>query len=437
LATLKLDATLQRDSGPLGALFDRQTERKPIQGILAGSNLYVLLLHLIPNGATASAVGPSSEAWIAHRCLTSPAPFSPTTARRFLSLELPLAGFEEWLGLKSIIVRKSQSSITARYVPPRKPKWRLKVGNLLVKFELSHPPPAKYASASFRETPSLVFELKAAVDLDEALSLLIRLQDLLILFTDFDRPPEFPTLRATRDGPPIRLYYTRLRGRSEQLHWHHCWMRFPELNEYFGKAAENWLDKQATIGPGLNLYFASRREQLYAEHRFATLVWGLESLHRRVYPAQPNTALQIKIDRIVEQIERPKDKKWARSQLQGARESTLATRLRDIFEKLPLDFDPAKMETFTQEVAHRRNDLSHFGGMRDIDGYDAFIDQVMRFNEALDLFYHAILLIEIGIPKTAITWWFMNGFRSYQIGQSLKVAGIPLRKANSSKTKTA
>jgi hypothetical protein len=74
------------------------------------------------------------------------------------------------------------------------------------------------------------------------------------------------------------------------------------------------------------------------------------------------------------------------------------------------------MESFTQEVAHRRNELSHFGGMRHTDGYESFIRQVLRFNEALDLLYHATLLLRIGIPETTITWWFMEGFRSYAIG---------------------
>jgi hypothetical protein len=430
---LKLEAFLARGkSGPLGALFRRRGESRLIQGMLAGSNLYVLLSELIPNGANASSVGPSSEAWFAHRCLASPAPFSPKTEPSFGSIELGLAGYEEWLHLKSIIVTKSKSSVMARYVRPRQLKWKLSTGSLHLKLGVSHPMPGEYATASFHEVPSLLLERKTVVGLEDALALLLRIQDLLVLLTDCDRKPEFPTLRATPNSPPIRLFYTRLPDTSEQLRWHQCWIRFPQLVDSFGDVVESWLAKHSSIGPGFNLYVASRRDQLYGEHRFATLVWGLESLHRRTYPASDNKALQAKIHRIVAQIARPKDKKWAERQLEGAGEPTLATRLKDLFRQLPLKFDQARMESFTQEVARRRNELSHFGGMRHTDGYESFIDQVLRFNEALDLLYHATLLLQIGIPETTITWWFMEGFRSYAIGEILKAAGIPLVKPKSS-----
>jgi hypothetical protein len=62
IASLMLDATLPRGRlGPIGAIFRREEDGRPIQGMLAGSNLYVKLAELIPNGANASAVGPSSE----------------------------------------------------------------------------------------------------------------------------------------------------------------------------------------------------------------------------------------------------------------------------------------------------------------------------------------------------------------------------------------
>ncbi len=45
---------------------------------------------------------------------------------------------------------------------------------------------------------------------------------------------------------------------------------------------------------------------MYPEHRFASLVWGLESLHRRMAAPIDDTPLRAKIKRIVDQIQNPK-----------------------------------------------------------------------------------------------------------------------------------
>ena len=261
----------------------------------------------------------------------------------FTVVELPLTGFEPWLRLKSIAVTKSESSVTARYVRPRQPKWKLTIGTLQLKFGLTHPHPDKYSSVSFRELPKLVLNLNQALSIDDIITLVTRIQDLLTLFTDSDRDLAFPTLLTGRDGVLVRLYYTREAGRSDQLHWHHCWIKFSQLED-FGGMFESWIGKHESIGPGFSLYTASRRHKLSVEHRFATLMWGLESFHRRAYNAPDNIALKNKICRIISQISKPKDKKWAQYQFASAGELPLATRLAEIFKRLPLEFEAGKIK---------------------------------------------------------------------------------------------
>ena len=60
--------------------------------------------------------------------------------------------------------------------------------------------------------------------------------------------PDFPTLRVTPNSASIRLFYTRLPDTSEQLRWHQCWIRFPQLVDSFGDVVETWLVKHSSIG---------------------------------------------------------------------------------------------------------------------------------------------------------------------------------------------
>ena len=287
-------------SGPWAAIFDQGVIERPICGILAGRDEYVRLTELQSNGARASSRGPSNENILADRCLLSRTPFSPDAELRFRSLRFSLQGYEEWLGLRSIKVAVGRRSLTARYVRSHQYKWKLSLGKLSLEFDLRHPIQGSWSKISLTELPHLRISVNQQVDLHKTLDLARRIEDLITLLTDSDRGLNFPYLEAIGHSSPIKIYYTRLEHPQEEVVQHKCWTWFPNISGNFGSIMEKWFSKHEFFGPGFHLYLGSRRRtQLYPEHRFASLVWGLESLHRRVSSAGESTALDEKIKRIL------------------------------------------------------------------------------------------------------------------------------------------
>jgi hypothetical protein len=151
---------------------------------------------------------------------------------------------------------------------------------------------------------------------------------------------------------------------------------------------------------------------MYWEHRFASLMWGLESLHRSLVPTKENIAQAAKVTRIVAQIARANDRKWAERHLPRQSDPTLATRIFELLSTLPLGFHKGELVGFAQKCAARRNDVSHFGGVREPGDYNDFIQDIVKLSGAVDIFYHALLLQIAGVSEERIAWHFLHGLNA-------------------------
>ena len=85
------------------------------------------------------------------------------------------------------------------------------------------------------------------------------------------------------------------------------------------------------------------------------------------------------------------------------------------------------MSAFAKHCADRRNDVSHYGGMREPGTYEKFLSDIIKLNEAIDFLYHAKILQLIGLPDEQIRWWFLDGFHSYRIRKTLEDVGLTLK----------
>ena len=124
--------------------------------------------------------------------------------------------------------------------------------------------------------------------------------------------------------------------------------------------------KRDAFGPGFYLYLGTRRGiKLDIENRFVNLVFGLEAFHRRKYPPSSETKLDAKIERIVAEVSRAKDKKWLADVLDRAKDPPpLGQRLYVTLREVPLGLDETRLKNFCEVCGKLRNDISHFGGQR-------------------------------------------------------------------------
>ncbi len=165
--------------------------------------------------------------------------------------------------------------------------------------------------------------------------------------------------------------------------------------------------------------------QLYAEHQFIMLIWGIEAYHRKKYGSTRSCSIEKKVARILEQITDPKDQKWLARSLQHAAEPNLAQRIFETIMEVPLDLDLKRVRKFAEGCAKDRNDMSHFGEHRDERrAYSEFVLALHRKSEALSHLYHLLILSEIGVDQTVLRNWFDQGFRSYPRRSALVEVGL-------------
>ena len=79
---------------------------------------------------------------------------------------------------------------------------------------------------------------------------------------------------------------------------------------------------------------------------------------------------------------------------------------------LPLGFHKAELVGFAERCAARRNDVSHFGGVRRLGDYNDFVQDIVKLSGAIDVFYHALLLQIAGVPRDRIAWYFLHGLNA-------------------------
>lgn len=427
---LDLDAHLpdrgERKS-PLDRVLRRGAPVAPIAGILAGTDERVWLNEVVGNGASLHTKGPSSERFFAHQALVSSAAVWTKAQRRFTRLELPLEGFEEWVGLEGPEVNETRRTVQARYVKTPSKQWRLSAQTLeFSKWIQSKAPGMRHSNLSLNEQATLkLIRPAAAWSIDEAVTITGQVEDLLILLTDSNLGLAFPRLRAKARGPVTKLYYPRLERGQEPVTWHRSWVTYPACRDDFGSLIDRWLMLHREYGPGIHLYLGNRRgPQMYAEHQFASLVWGIEAFHRTASPSRENAALEAKITRILDGIPKAKDRQWAERMLRRKSEPALADRIAELVTSLGLNLAPGEVQAFAARCGQRRNDLSHFGGSREHGGDETFTDEIKLLIDALSLFHHALLLKTAGLPDVHIHRQFRGGTNAYRSSKVLEAVGI-------------
>ncbi|MEO6218308.1 MAG: HEPN domain-containing protein [Sphingomonas sp.] len=430
-AELDLDATLiiTGSEDPVLRIMTRSSVEGAICGFLIDANKHVWLSDLSSNGGSLGGMGPARERLIADQCLVSREAFTPGAEPRFRWVDLPLDGFEEWLGRGNINVKSGRRRITADYARQKTLRWQAGAMPVELHRALEGDGGTGVTDINWRERSFLRLGFpKADLTIDQAIERAQRIEDLLVILADCNKGLDFFRLRRSRSGKPVQLYYARGgRSATDKVSWHKAWVRFEACADDFGDIVAAWLAKYEIYGPGFHLYLGNRRGQpLYPEHRFASLIWGLEALHRSMHPAESNAAQAAKVQRILEQIDKKKDRDWAERFLPAVSEPPLANRLQDLFSMLDLGIDRKQLAEFAQRCAARRNDVSHFGGVREPGGYDAFLDDILDLSRAIDLLYHALLLHLIGVPSRMVKHRLTGGLHSHAARQVLAHCGLDI-----------
>jgi hypothetical protein len=403
-----------------------------IQGRLKNKSECVLLSGVYNNGGKAAFGGISFEKYSATTCLIGAQEF-PTAGEeiQFDGLRIPLTGFEDWLCMSAIDTIRTKRKLTSTYKTQKNIEYTLGDGSKLsIEFDLLGPffGQSKSHNLSITEKIDLKYLSKNRKSTSDMRKYFSSISDLFLVLTGSDFSMEWPviTIEQKKSTPKsYQLYFLRSRTSAAPPVRHGSWLTFPDIRETFGQLFQQWQTKWKDLGPGMSLYLGTRRGmQLYVEHRFVNLIWGLESLHRTLNKNAPPTKLEKKVQRILAEITLPKDKKWLEEKLEHSAEPSLQERLVECIKTLSLPIHSKSINDFCKECAHKRNDISHFGGQRIPGSYDAFLQKIYSLNEALTHLYPAILLKECGIDDKLLNNVFTNGRMALRIQRTFKEVGL-------------
>ncbi len=426
---LELHGTLPNELGAFSILARKPIDRsKAIQGILKGSGKRVLLSGLYPNHGQFRSNGISYEGFVATNCLIGDSPFPCGKEVAIRRLEIDLTGYEEWLGMGSITVNRTRSTIRATYKEPKDITYRLDTGRITIKYGCHGPYFGSHRKRdlSLSQNASLVYSPGKAVTLSEVKTQFGLFADLFILLTGSEYCIDWPLIAGGKDT--YKFYFLKPRTSAKAPDWRECCTMFLELRNNFGELFSAWRRKRERIGAGVFLYFGTRRGLTqYAEDRFVNLVRGIESFHRKRHPqgteaAKPKPTEQI--TRILDSIGNEADRAWLEKRLLPKASPALSTRIFETFRAVPIGLKEGLLRQFAIDCARIRNDLAHYGGQREGGNYGQFVIAVDKKGDALSYLYHALLLHEIGVSESIINRWLYDSYQSPVIKQSLFEVGL-------------
>ncbi|MGJ3702656.1 HEPN domain-containing protein [Variovorax sp. AFSI2.2] len=405
---LELDGMFAESGHPWKVILEDQHDAlkdRVCWGLLKKNSQYVRLNGLLKNGGSARSRGISYVIYVVEACLVAGGPFPDSDIGNDVrELEVDLAGFENWISRGELQPTKTRRTLSVKHTTTKPTRYKLDDGALEFRSDILGPaiPQIRRHSVELKTLHSVSWAPRKPMTLVAAIERYRALQDLLILLTGSDRTLEWPTVTLGTTRHPATAYFHRIGGKSEPPGIHQLFTFFEQLAPKFGELYQCFIEMRRDIGPGIFLYLATRRGMtFYVEHRFASLVWGLESLHRRS-KADQRTALDEKIARILEAVQ-PRDKRWLRGRLAFAGEPSLEERLFDLFSSLllPMDVQEEKIRTFAKRCADVRNLISHFGGRRDADS-ESLTMEAQELSEVLGFIYHLLLLQKLGIESARL-----------------------------------
>ena len=390
-------------------------------GLTVEKSQGIFLIGIRPGETRFMVGGLSSQQLIADYCLVgSPELSRMKQVKNLKYVALDLSGLEAWLGQGSIDV-----VVTKRSVATRTTRQTRQVYNLHGREKLEISRRLKYVPLSKQRMYNLhlveqvsLIHRKFLKSIEDAVAAYQQLIDFLALFVDRDKDLSWPTVGL--QNLHCKVYFKRNRPSDTQIRMVDCWLLLSNLNPVFGEVFAAWISKRKELGPGIYMYLGLKRGiPVYSENRFMNMIYGLEALHRSSWSSKGDIALLAKIARILDGVKLSKDKRWLKNHLKNAHEPSLAVRLCDIFETLPLPISKQRLRNFSIRCAKLRNDISHFGTTREESGYDQFINGLLKAAAALEVLYLLKIFELIGISEPLIKGLFEHSYKSFQLKMTL------------------
>lgn len=396
-----------------------------VVGLINRGQEHVRLEELSLAGLSFGSAMSASQSLKARMCVRGPRLIATLPPNRFCTaLRLSLAGLEDWLKPEQAHVESNDAGLIARIPYFRENTFDVDGTEIRIGAESNYNFQNGVNHITLQQEGYLTYTPRSPMTLDEVREIVRQIEDLLVLVTDCERTLGFPVVRVDQTEHWHRVTYETLHRPQREIVWSDLWTDFPSLLPSFGQLAKNWFSKSPKFGPGFHLYLGNRRGvRLFVEHRFSSLVWGLEAFHRNIGIQTNRPALTEKIARILNAVE-TRDRRWLTRVLRTAGEPSLAQRLFEVLEPLPIGLNKNELRNFAKRCADERNLISHFGGRGTEHTYETHVRRWATMIYALDVLYHARILQELGFEEAELHRIFWQIPASGRIRHVLALNGL-------------
>lgn len=229
--TLDLDALLtdlSRVPPSVAVSDDPQLRGRRILGKLKDSNKRVLLCDLLRRGGRFASSNISFEGFRALHCLVGEQDFPRKLSDlSFSYVDVDLKGFEEWLRLGSIRVKRSKRTLQAKYHHPKRIDYPLDNGKLALIYDLFGPRfgDRREDTLNLRESVTLRIRQNKKVTITETTEYYGLLNDLFILMTDSAYGLGWPTV-AVRNRQHYTLFFQKITSNDAAPRYFECLTNF-------------------------------------------------------------------------------------------------------------------------------------------------------------------------------------------------------------------
>lgn len=439
LSSLSLNGAFTKEGDILAMFdFDELPEDAFIAGVLRSDARKVLLTGLRRGNRKFIAGGITHEEYTATHCLVGEIDeCSGFKDLHFSCVSMGLESYEDWLGYKLIDTREVGNSLLVKVDLPDAISFRVNDDIEIVfngKYLGSWGPAEQGRNLSLSAGIDWELHFNKPVLMKDAEHYFRVVSEFLMLLSGSGCNPDWPVLSNVRDErvSRVKLYFLREKQEVKRAKFHDGFVYFKDIKAIIGQLFERWMILREAMGPGAYLFFlALTPGRLYIEHLYASMVWGMERYHRKLYGNS--------IARNSEQIERQlqaidtlsmlksRQRKALKEFVSRDVEPSLKDRLICLIKDLPVYFEQRSLDEFCDACARRRNDISHFGGYREQATEEAMSDFYRELQDKIFVLTHlyaSVLLKAIGVPDIMINNYFYNWRKSGWLKRHFESAGL-------------
>lgn len=361
----------------------------------------------------------------------------------FKSIDLPMGNLDNWHTPGNVSLEGDRkTSMTFKAAVHDDHSWTFGDIELKLINFIGHKVNYNFSHSNFSAETQSVFNISLNTEkpLEEFLRLSRKLEELISLLVNGFYSFEKRLIRWEQSGKLCKgeIFFKEKINKSH-IPIAEMMVTFDKISINFGDIFNNWLQKSEELGPGIHLYTGTQRNKgLYIEHQFASLVWGLESIDRRINKEDeaPQTQdYQTKLKYYLEKIFAKEGGKYKldlnrrerrriENILAGSFSITLSDRLYNLLKPICISIDDVRLKTFCDKIANLRNNLSHEGGIKKNGDYSSFINDLSKYKPALMELYGLVLLKILGVSEDIIESHLFNGRRINHMVHKLYIAEL-------------